>query len=359
MTASARSGKNTGPGSPRSTAMSRATTRISTSAMQKILMFTRNACAISGNDSRKIWPLKNWRLTSGQPGELTIAATTIATNTTVLAIKPRALLQDRDAGLRGKPLALDLREGAVRLERGDRLVHARRQRAALLQHEPEVLLAADRRELADDEAVRHLLGTGDVERRRQVDDDPVDLLRLQAGIDVVGGVVDRRLLARLDVLRDVVVARRPELDAELVLLDVGRALRVRDRGALDADERLVDVVVAVAEVDALRSLRRERNLVDVEVEGLRAGLEGLVERDDDPVDRVAREAEPLSHRVSDGALEALAAGRVADLPDRPLRGSATKPRREGRVVGADRQLARLDERKVGDRAAGARGAAGG
>src|SRR5262249_26076792 len=61
-------------------------------------------------------------------------------------------------------------------------------------------------------------------------------------------------------------------------------------------------------------------------------------------DRARREAELFPDRVRDRALEALAAPRVADLP-RALRVPA-EPRRGGRIVGADRELARMDERQA-------------
>ena len=56
-----------------------------------------------------------------------------------------------------------------------------------------------RRELADDHAVVELHG-GHVEGRGEVDDDPVDLLRVERRHGVVVRVVDVRLLRGLDVL---------------------------------------------------------------------------------------------------------------------------------------------------------------
>src|SRR4029453_3539382 len=82
-----------------------------------------------------------------------------------------------------------------------------------------------------------------------------------------------------------------------------------------------------------------------EVERLRARGEGVVERDVDPLDLALREAELPRDRIGDGALVALAAPRVADLP-RLVRGSP-EPRREGGVVGADRQDAGVDQLEVG------------
>src|SRR5436190_19261078 len=218
--------------------------------MQKMRTFSRNACATSGNDSVKSCRSKNALRTAGQPAELTIARTTIAANTTVLATaipifrasppwrepriferravrpvsastltRPGSLLEDGRVRLVRQPLRLDLLERAVALERGERLVQARRQLAPLREHHPEVLGRAHGRELPDDGRVRDL-DRGDVERGGQVDDDAVDLVRVQRRVDVVGRVVDRRLLRRLDVVLDVGVARGADLGAELVLLDV-------------------------------------------------------------------------------------------------------------------------------------------
>src|SRR6476659_5384800 len=93
-----------------------------------------------------------------------------------------SLVEDGRVRLVGKPGRLDLIQRAVRLERRDRLVDARGQRAALGEDETEVTAAAcGGRELADDGAVRDLHGRH-VEGRRQVDDDAVDLMRLE-GVD--------------------------------------------------------------------------------------------------------------------------------------------------------------------------------
>jgi hypothetical protein len=53
--------------------------------MQKILTFSRNACAISPNDWSKICGLKNASRTAGQPADVTTAMMTSAAKTTVLA----------------------------------------------------------------------------------------------------------------------------------------------------------------------------------------------------------------------------------------------------------------------------------
>src|SRR5262249_35764498 len=110
------------------------------------------------------------------------------------------------------------------------------------------------------------------------------------------------------------------------------------------DDRLVDVVVRVAEVDHLRPGGRVRDLVDVDVEGLLARRVRLRERHVDPLHLARREAELLRDGVRDRTLEALAAVRVADLP--LVTRVAAEPRRVGRIVGADAELARVDEREA-------------
>src|SRR5262249_5265284 len=83
--ASARSGKNTGPGRLRITASTSANARISTSAMQKIFTLSRNARAISGIDLQNSSQLKNVVRTSGQPGACVTTTTRTTKKTTVLA----------------------------------------------------------------------------------------------------------------------------------------------------------------------------------------------------------------------------------------------------------------------------------
>ena len=124
------------------------------------------------------------------------------------------LFEDRSVRLVGEPLLLDRVERPVLSQCGQRLVDAVAKRVFLLEDHAEVLLPAHRGELAHDRPVRHLDGR-DEEGGREVDDDPVDLPVLEAGDGVVQGVVDRRVLTRLDVLDDVVVARRPHGRAQL------------------------------------------------------------------------------------------------------------------------------------------------
>ena len=214
---------------------------------------------------------------------------------------------------------------------------------------PKCSFVPARGQLADDHAVGDLDG-GDVEGRRQVDDDAVDLAVLQRLYRRVVRVVDEGLRRGLDVLRDVRVARRSDLRAELERLEAGDRLDLRDRLALAADDRLVDEVVAPREIGRLCALGRVRDLRDVDVERLLAGAERVVEGDDRPLHLSLREAELLGDRVRDRRLVALPAVRIGDLPGlRLLR--AAEPRWEGRVVGADRECAVLDEVQGADGAA--------
>src|SRR5581483_4108129 len=233
-----RSGKKTGPGRLRSTATTSANARISGSLMPKIFTFSRNAFAISGKPSRKWFQLKNWPRTSFQPGACTTAKPSAVKTIAVLtsAIErpslrpssrgraPRAggalssLLEDGHADDLREPRRLDLPQRAVRLQRRERAVHAADERTALLEDHPEVLRVLARcRQLAEDRRIRHL-HRGHVEGGRQVDDEAVDQLALQREHGLVVRRVDG-LRLRLDHADDGVVARRPELGAELVRLE--------------------------------------------------------------------------------------------------------------------------------------------
>ena len=85
-------------------------------------------------------------------------------------------------------------ERAVRLQRLDRLVHASDERVALGEDEPEVLLLADRRELADDDAVLHLADQHVHVGRRRVGQLAVDLAVAQRADHVDRPVEHGRLL---------------------------------------------------------------------------------------------------------------------------------------------------------------------
>ena len=79
---------------------------------------------------------------------------------------------------------------------------------------------------------------------------------------------------------------------------------------------------------------------------LGARLDRVVERHDDPGDVVLGEAQGVGDGVGRRGLEALAVGRVAELPrdpDWPCR-AGSEVRRVGRIVRADGQLARGLER---------------
>src|SRR3982074_3668291 len=183
---SARIGKKTGPGRLRRTARTSARTRMKASAIMKIFTFSRNAREISGIEAVSWLQLKNVRFTSGQPGACVIATTRRVKKTTVLStatVTPRRpspaevtlprifeprfvfrrLFQHGRVGL--EPVGLEALERAVCAERCQRLVDAADERVSLLEHHPEVLGGSDRRELAQDLALRDLHGR-DVERCR-------------------------------------------------------------------------------------------------------------------------------------------------------------------------------------------------
>src|SRR5437667_2831488 len=182
---SARSGKKTGPGRLRTTARTSARTRMNASAIMKIFTFSRNAREISGIDALNSVQLKNVRLTSGQPGACVIATASTVKNTTVLStatVTPRRpspaevtlprIFEPRFAfrrlfqhgRVRLEPFRLEALQRAVRVELCQRSVDAADERVSLLEDHPEVLRRSDRRELAQDLALRDLHGR-DVERR--------------------------------------------------------------------------------------------------------------------------------------------------------------------------------------------------
>src|SRR6185503_11315332 len=255
MIASARMGKNTGPGRLRRTAMPSAKARITTSATKKILTSSQKADSTSGNQVRNSSPLRNFCLTSSQPEELTtsrpsavntMAVDTSATATLRPAPPPPPRIRDRrspavdDASVIGagsvedgraddvgEPLLLDGGQRSVRLQRCDRLVDAGRQRAVLVEHERPLILAAGARELADDGAATRV-DEGDVVRGREVDHQPVDLAVVQRLGGVARAVVDVRLRVRGDHAADRVGAGGADLDAQLVALQVGQARRLGD-----------------------------------------------------------------------------------------------------------------------------------
>jgi hypothetical protein len=155
---------------------------------------------------------------------------------------------------------------------------------------------------------------GDEEGSRQVHNDPVDLPGVEGRDGIVLVVVHAGILGRLNVVHDVVVRRRPQRSPQLVRAELLDGGRLGDRRSLHRDERLVHLVIRVAEVHRLVASWLVRHLVDEEVEVLLTGLERLGERDLGPLNLLRREAEPLGDRVRDGALEPLAVVGIVDLP---------------------------------------------
>src|SRR6476659_2738498 len=233
---STRIGKNTGPGRLRTTAS--ASGRMNASEIKKIFTFSRNARAISGMEALNSCQLKKVCLTSGYPGACVIARASTVKKTTVLStaiVAPRRpsppavalprIFEPRFAFRRlfqhGRvslePLGLEARQRAVGAELRQRVIHAADERVALLEDHAEMLWSPDRRELAENLAVRYL-HRRHIESGREIDDQAVALLVRQGRDGSVVRVEHRRLLGRLDVVDDVVVAGRTELSAELVRL---------------------------------------------------------------------------------------------------------------------------------------------
>src|SRR6266545_4346991 len=350
-------GKNTGPGRLRRTAMNSASTRMNTSAIRNSFTFRTNARAIPGRSSVNRSPLKKDRLISGQPGEFTTTRVSTEKNTTVLISAIRTALRpsvracpekrsirdprrsrsssmgSRSPGPGGCP-ALTAPPEAGRLRLGDCRVAQRLQPFGL-----------DGVELADYAPLRALADEDHHVCRWCFHHDPVDLSRVQRRDDVIRVVVDVRLLVGLDVIDDVAVARGPDLGAQLVTPQVCEGRRFGDARSLLDHERLLHVVVAVAEVHGLRPNGRVRDLSDEEVEVFGARLVRLVEVDRHPRHLTLSEPELVGHRIGDGALEPLAAVRVTSavvrvrLPERSwLAGIAAEPRGERGVVGGDGEV---------------------
>src|SRR5712691_8870236 len=168
---SARTGKKTGPGALRRTASTSARTRMNASAIEKIFTFSRNAREISGIEALNSCQLKNVRLTSGQPGACVTATaskvkkTTVLRTATVTARRPSPaevtlprIFEPRFAFRRlfqhGR-VGLEPRERAVRAELCQRVVDAADERVSLCEDHAEMLRRSDRRELAQDLALRN------------------------------------------------------------------------------------------------------------------------------------------------------------------------------------------------------------
>src|SRR5690349_5261818 len=322
--------------------------------------------------------LKNVCLTCALPGASRKTATSTASTTTVLAVDsttPRRLLSpsslDRRADRSGSPasgspapgwprtLRLDrgdagevlqvltgqLSQRAVALQRRQRLVYAGHQRVAL--GEQQAVVLAGGRELGHHDRVGNL--GGDELGRRRIGDQRRDLLGPQRLLHVVERLEHLRRRRRLDLAVDELEAGRADLVAVDVALEVGGLVLGHDRAALQRDQGLLDVVVAVGEGDRLGPRRAVGDLVDVEVELLRPRRVGRVERLVGPGDLGLGEAELVRHRVGHGALVALPVRRLV----------VDEPRRVDRLVGRHRELA-LGEQLILDgrvRAGRGRGAA--
>src|SRR5918998_4498252 len=240
------------------------------------------------------------------------------------------LLEGGDLQVLLQVLLLEVPQRPVLLHLAEDLIHAAHERVALLEEHPELLV---RRVLADDLRVLYL-EVAQVDRRRQIGHEGVDLAALQGALDVVGGVVDLGLLVRLDLLVDEVQTRGAHLRAELHVLQVGEGLYVGGRGVLERQHALGIVEVAVGEVHGPLPLGGDGDLVYVEVVVLGAWRIGPVERLDHPL---YGQVHPLGDLVGDLAFEA---GVVLLVP--------LEPRRVRRLVGGDRQDPLLEERGVLD-----------
>src|SRR4051794_12981907 len=84
-----RTGRNTGPGTPRSTARTSPSVRISTSLITNSSTLTTNARTMRGRDSAKTSPLRNDVLTLSQPGDVTMSQPRTPKTTTELTTATR------------------------------------------------------------------------------------------------------------------------------------------------------------------------------------------------------------------------------------------------------------------------------
>src|SRR5918998_1304386 len=240
------------------------------------------------------------------------------------------LLEGGDAQVLLQVLLLEIPQRPVLLHLAQDLVDAAHERVALLEEHPELLVP---RVLADHLRVLDL-EVPQVHRRHQVGDEGVDLAALKRALRVVRGVVDLGLGVGLHRLVYEVQARRPDLRAELHVLQVRDALGVNGRGVLERKHALGVVEVAVGEVHRPLALGGDGDLVYVEVVVLGAWRIGPVERLDHPL---YGQVHPLVDLVGDLAFEA---GEVLLVP--------LEPRRVRRLVGGDRQNPLLEERGVLD-----------
>ncbi len=177
------------------------------------------------------------------------------------------------------------------------------------------------------------LDAREVERGRQVHDDRVDLAVLEGELGIVVGVEHLRPCGRLDLLLDRVEARGAGSRADQQALEVGDGGGAGGRRGLDRDDRLRRLVIRRAEVHCFAAVVGDGELLQVEVEVLRPGRDGLLESCAHPDDVRRGEPEFLGDGVGDRGLEALTGlGRVVDHPGVV-----------GGLAGADRELALGDE----------------
>src|ERR1700744_5885202 len=239
--------------------------------------------------------------------------------------RPRGSVEFRRVrGLAHPPLR-DLFEFARFFEPFDRTVDAVRERRFFGQQRAP-FFAFGVAELADDDGVFDLR-FGQVERRRQVDHDRFDLAVLERRDDVTRAVEDFRFARRFDEFFDRFEAGGVDLHAELRCLQFGQRFGFRRFRAFQRDDRLLGGVVRRREVDRLFAHRRDRDLVQVEVEVLRARRVRGVERLDRPLYLFFGVAELFADRVADGALEAFTVFRFVVF----------EVRRVGPFVGGDGQ----------------------
>src|SRR5215216_670042 len=209
-TATSLKGKNTGPGIPLTTAMTRARIKIKTSETMKICTLSKNAPRTEGfpseptSDCQRCCGLKNRSATTPLPGASTTTTAMIAKNSTVLALDtrtprlPRAreplpgsrgavgpgaagppcvtlLLQGRNVQILLQVLLLELLEGPVVLHLAEDLVYAAEERVALLEEHPELFVAR----ILPDHGRALDLEIAHEYRGHQVGDEDVDLTALQ------------------------------------------------------------------------------------------------------------------------------------------------------------------------------------
>src|SRR5215213_2580621 len=362
-TATSLKGKNTGPGIPLTTAMTRASIKIKTSEIMKICTLSKNAPRTEGrpseptSDCQRCCGLKNRSATTPLPGASTTTTVMIAKNITVLALDtkaprfPRAreprpgplgadgpgaagppcvtlLLQGRNVQILLQVLLLELLEGPVVLHLAEDLVYAADERVALLEEHPELLVA---RVLPDNGRALYL-EVAQVDRCHQVGDEDVDLAALQRGLRVVGGVVYLGVSGRPYRLVDEIEGGRAYLGTYGQVLEVGDALRIGGGRIFHHEHALGVVEVAIREIDGLLAFWGYGDLVDIEVEVFCARGVRLVERLDGPLYREVHALCDLTRNIA--------------LVPRVVLGTSLEPRRIGRFVCGDRELALLEERRV-------------